>query len=88
MYSIQAASHEDKSKWLESRKPAHHATAKEQAEHINRMLMNLKTKSFREKIDDAYDGAVKTHEIGFPSSVTDRGSAGKKEPCGDRQDER
>mmetsp|Transcript_21394 Transcript_21394/g.62316 ORF Transcript_21394/g.62316 Transcript_21394/m.62316 type:complete len:92 (+) Transcript_21394:85-360(+) len=35
---------------------------------LDRLLRHdLHTKSVREKVSDAYDGAVRTHELGFPS---------------------
>ena len=43
-------------------------TSNNHKNEINHLLERIEQKSFREKIDSAYDGAVKTHNIGFPSS--------------------
>jgi hypothetical protein len=40
--------------------------ARERAAAIGGMLGELKNKTTREKIEGAFDGAVQTHNIGFP----------------------
>ena len=37
---------------------------------IAQLIEDVKSKSFRQKIEDAYDASIKAHEIGFPSSVS------------------
>mmetsp|Transcript_30916 Transcript_30916/g.69455 ORF Transcript_30916/g.69455 Transcript_30916/m.69455 type:complete len:89 (+) Transcript_30916:198-464(+) len=41
---------------------------KKQAEQIQEILKQLPKKSSAEKIEAAYDGALRTHSIGFPST--------------------
>lgn len=48
------------------------------AEEVERMLADLKTKTFAEKMTSVYDGAVNTHEIGF-NDGEDGGSREQKE---------
>lgn len=38
---------------------------------LEKMIDDAKTKSFREKIEAGYDAAVRTHNIGFPSSISE-----------------
>ena len=40
--------------------------AREQSAKIGQLIDDLKTKSTREKLEGAFDGAVRTHSIGFP----------------------
>lgn len=42
---------------------------------IEKMLQDLPSKSFKDKIESAYDGAVSAHEIGFTSSVSKKPAA-------------
>jgi hypothetical protein len=42
----------------------------ESKQAINSLLQGLEHKSFREKVSEGYDGAVKTHDIGFPTTPT------------------
>ena len=37
---------------------------------VSRMLHDVRNKSAREKIEGAYDASIKTHEIGFPDSLS------------------
>ena len=37
---------------------------------LEKMIDDAKNKSFREKIEAGYDAAVRTHNIGFPSSTS------------------
>ncbi|KAJ1443747.1 hypothetical protein B484DRAFT_414382 [Ochromonadaceae sp. CCMP2298] len=57
--------------------------ANPQAKHVRdskeamaSLLLDLEHKSFRDKVNDAYDGAIKTHEIGFPVTAGTQGAAG------------
>lgn len=47
----------------------HRQQGRERAEDIRVLLESLPSKTAREKLEDAYDGAVRTHEIGFPKSA-------------------
>ena len=42
-------------------------------ERIQQLLKDVQTKSTKQCIEDAFDGAVKTHEIGFPQTRTGNG---------------
>ena len=44
------------------------AEARARAACIQELLTSLPAKSTREKLEAVYDGAVHTHEIGFPGS--------------------
>ena len=39
---------------------------------LEKMIANAKTKDFQEKIETCYDAAVRTHNIGFPSSISQK----------------
>jgi hypothetical protein len=41
-----------------------------QAAEIDGLLKGLKGKSTRQKIEDAYTAATKTHDYGFPQSIS------------------
>ena len=40
--------------------------AERQLEEVKQLVESLKSKSFREKLEGAYDAATRTHDIGFP----------------------
>ncbi|KAJ1628476.1 hypothetical protein T492DRAFT_1018202 [Pavlovales sp. CCMP2436] len=44
------------------------AEGRARAGKMNELLASLPAKSTRDKVSDAYDAAVRTHEIGFPYS--------------------
>jgi hypothetical protein len=46
----------------------HRQLGRARAEEIRKLLASLPSKTAQEKLEDAYDGAVRTHEIGFPES--------------------
>jgi hypothetical protein len=49
-----------------------HPGVRAQNDALKSFLQDLSEKTASEKIEGAYDAALKTHEIGFPSIVKDR----------------
>eukprot|EP00968_Pinguiococcus_pyrenoidosus_P002612 scaffold146_cov265-Pinguiococcus_pyrenoidosus.AAC.9 len=52
----------------ESRRQNLSRETKERNEALMKMIQDTRKKTTREKLETAYDAAVRTHEIGFPSS--------------------
>jgi hypothetical protein len=48
----------------------HREQARARASEMAELVESLDAKSAKAKIEDAYDGAVRTHELGFPASRT------------------
>ncbi len=73
-------------KLLPSGEPAHiqrgiahkDSEAIARAAAIGRLLEELPKKSLAEKLESAYDGAVRTHNIGFPTRREDEIAGGKE----------
>jgi hypothetical protein len=54
---------------------------RKQAAQIAQLLEDLEKKSTREKIEDAYTAATHTHDIGFPSSISQKREDSQNKRC-------
>ena len=59
---------------------AEQTRARERSARIDDLLGDLKNKTPRQKLEDAFNGAVQTHSIGFPDGKEARRSNSTSDP--------